>query len=112
ELAGVVERNRLHPGHRDVSVMALIALPKPRRVARGTKHVREFFTSVEISTCILDEMHYFALAQFRTCLWPCVGRWESGQEAGPTPRSEALLALATGSRRRNRRNPTSSGDAA
>jgi hypothetical protein len=26
-----------------------------------------------------------ALAQFRTCLWPCVGRWASGQEAGQPP---------------------------
>ena len=26
-----------------------------------------------------------ALALFRTCLWPCVGRWASGQEAGQPP---------------------------
>src|SRR5262245_56639695 len=26
-----------------------------------------------------------AIAQFRTCLWPCVGRWASGQEAGQPP---------------------------
>src|SRR5919201_4751157 len=28
------------------------------------------------------------IAQFRTCLWPCVGRWASGQEAGQPPKEE------------------------
>ena len=31
------------------------------------------------------------IAQFRTCLWPCVGRWASGQEAGQPPKEETLL---------------------
>src|SRR5215471_2776792 len=56
---------------------------------------------------------YLPLAQIRTCLWPCVGRWASGQEAGQPPGEEALfLATVTGSRRRNRRTPRSTGDAA
>src|ERR1700685_2624804 len=39
-------------------------------------------------------MDYFAFAQFRTCLWPCVGRWASGQEAGQPPKEERnILAL-------------------
>src|SRR5262249_8630020 len=29
---------------------------------------------------------YFAAALFRTCLWPCVDRWASGQETGQPPR--------------------------
>src|SRR3984885_10850907 len=33
-------------------------------------------------------MDYFGCAQFRTCLWPCVGRWASGQEAGQPPKEE------------------------
>ena len=55
-----------------------------------------------------------SLAQFRTCLWSCVSRWVSGQEAGQPPRKrdpaslsrdaplEGSLGLATvtGSRRR------------
>src|SRR5580704_14059037 len=36
-------------------------------------------------------MDYLHLAQFRTCLWPCVGRWVSGQEAGQPPKEETLL---------------------
>src|SRR5579863_9811421 len=36
-------------------------------------------------------MDYFPIAQFRTCLWPCVGRWASGQEAGQPPKEETLL---------------------
>src|SRR6202521_1904906 len=28
------------------------------------------------------------IALFRTCLWPCVGRWASGQEAGQPPKEE------------------------
>src|ERR1700728_4691668 len=36
-------------------------------------------------------MDYCGLAQFRTCLWPCVGRWASGQEAGQPPKEETLL---------------------
>src|SRR6266849_5694280 len=31
------------------------------------------------------ESTYFMVAQIRTCLWPCVGRWASGQEAGQPP---------------------------
>src|ERR1700674_876607 len=56
---------------------------------------------------------YVAIALFRTCLWPCVGRWASGQEAGQPPKEEILsfLAPATGSRRRNRQTPRSTGDA-
>src|SRR6202166_3594080 len=38
-------------------------------------------------------MDYFGRAQFRTCLWPCVGRWASGQEAGQPPKEETLLSL-------------------
>src|SRR5262249_16459148 len=48
------------------------------------------------------------LAQIRTCLWPCVGRWASGQEAGQPPEgSICFLTTVTGSRRRNRRTPPS-----
>src|ERR1700683_3859459 len=36
-------------------------------------------------------MDYLVIAQFRTCLWPCVGRWASGQEAGQPPKEETLL---------------------
>jgi hypothetical protein len=36
----------------------------------------------------LQQIHYFKSAQFRTCLWPCVGRWASGQEAGQPPKDE------------------------
>src|SRR3984893_16303725 len=45
---------------------------------------------------------YLVNAQFRTCLWPCVGRWASGQEAGQPPKESDLtfLAHAIGSRRR------------
>src|SRR5215469_8440558 len=32
-------------------------------------------------------------AQFRTCLWPCVGRWASGQEAGQPPKEENTTSL-------------------
>src|SRR6266852_437061 len=31
------------------------------------------------------EITYFESAKFRTCLWPCVNRWASGQEAGQPP---------------------------
>jgi hypothetical protein len=42
------------------------------------------------------ECAYLSLAQFRTCLWSCVGWWASGQEAGQPPESE--LALDTPNR--------------
>src|SRR5215813_12609787 len=35
----------------------------------------------------------FFNAQFRTCLWPCVGRWASGQEAGQPPKEENTTSL-------------------
>src|SRR5580704_1591999 len=38
-------------------------------------------------------MDYFWRAQFRTCLWPCVGRWASGQEAGQPPKEENTTSL-------------------
>src|ERR1700728_3346925 len=38
-------------------------------------------------------MDYCGLAQFRTCLWPCVGRWASGQEAGQPPKEEYATSL-------------------
>src|SRR5262249_19728564 len=34
----------------------------------------------------VSEIDYFVAAQFRTCLWPCVDRWASGQEAGQPPK--------------------------
>ena len=34
------------------------------------------------------------IALFRTCLWPCVDRWASGQEAGQPPEEEASTSLA------------------
>ena len=46
--------------------------------------------------------HYSRVAQFRACLWPCVDRWASGQEAGQPPKEviSLFLAHAIGSRRR------------
>src|SRR6202043_199037 len=41
----------------------------------------------------LARMDYFGFAQFRTCLWPCVGRWASGQEAGQPPKEETTTSL-------------------
>ena len=41
----------------------------------------------------LSGMDYFGRAQFRTCLWPCVGRWASGQEAGQPPKEETTTSL-------------------
>ena len=68
---------------------------------------------------------YMPLYPIRTCLWPRVSRWASGQEAGqppgvggrmegdgyplksrlPVPPKGTVLRTATGSRRRNRRTP-------
>src|SRR3954454_18592506 len=39
-----------------------------------------------------NHIAYFFHAQFRTCLWPCVDRWASGQEAGQPPK-EAPTSL-------------------
>src|SRR5260370_14842929 len=36
----------------------------------------------------MSESPKCVIAQFRTCLWPCVGRWASGQEAGQPPKEE------------------------
>lgn len=67
----------------------------------------------------------YAAHPIRTCLWPRVSRWASGQEAGqppgvggrmegdgyplksrlPVPPKGIVLRTATGSRRRNRRTP-------
>src|SRR5215467_5521241 len=53
------------------------------------------------------------LAQFRTCLWPCVGRWASGQEAGQPPKEETLLPCSRDRQpEANRRCQLSTGDAA
>ena len=41
--------------------------------------------------CTTRKKCYFSFAQFRTCLWPCVGRWASGQEAGQPPKGENSL---------------------
>src|SRR5580704_11469163 len=46
---------------------------------KGLRHRREWIIS--------------AVAQFRTCLWPCVGRWASGQEAGQPPKEDATTSL-------------------
>src|SRR5436305_13823293 len=35
-----------------------------------------------------EQFTYFRIAQFRTCLWPRVGWWASGQEAGQPPGEE------------------------
>jgi hypothetical protein len=75
-----------------------------------------------------DKRTYLSLAQFRTCLWPRVGWWASGQEAGQPPgfqdrcrtggSPKAAIRVATpnptttGSRRENRRTPLSTGDVA
>ena len=40
---------------------------------------------------IASRWPYSPLAQFRTCLWSCVGWWASGQEAGQPPGSISLL---------------------
>src|SRR5690348_8178230 len=41
-----------------------------------------------------NQFAYVFHAQFRTCLWPCVDRWASGQEAGQPPK-EAPTSLLT-----------------
>src|SRR3974390_3514192 len=56
---------------------------------------------------------YLVNAQFRTCLWPCVDRWASGQEAGQPPKGVSSLPCSCDRQpEANRCTPLSTGDAA
>src|ERR1700685_373576 len=60
--------------------------------ALGSPAARNFYVSLKQKGLHRRrEWIISALAQFRTCLWPCVGRWASGQEAGQPPKEETLL---------------------
>ena len=98
-------RNALKPSRRDQRKQFLSAL---KRLQEGLRDLRDVTVHEEClaatrlrrgdrSGCAKEiarlsnslAMHvrydYVPLAQFRTCLWPCVGRWASGQEAGQPP---------------------------
>ena len=47
--------------------------------------LKKFSPRVRFFLIVTAQILICALAQFRTCLWPCVGRWASGQEAGQPP---------------------------
>jgi hypothetical protein len=93
-LAGIVERWRVPTAG---SVAALAAgspivrtrseLPR-RRVYRSVTRVRGNVARRCAVKCLRLGAKSIILfvAQFRTCLWPCVDRWASGQEAGQPPK--------------------------
>src|SRR5471030_2297591 len=47
--------------------------------------------SATISLALWKKIANLILAQFRTCLWPCVDRRVSGQEAGQPPKEGTYL---------------------
>src|SRR5471030_271813 len=47
--------------------------------------------SATISLALWKKIANLILAQFRTCLWPCVDRRVSGQEAGQPPKEGIYL---------------------
>src|SRR5262249_29940979 len=49
---------------------------------------------MKIFFAISDRCASVTAAQFRTCLWPCVDRWASGQEAGQPPEEGSPTSLA------------------
>ena len=62
----------------------------PRRRPTGLRRTQpsaagNFLPPVSFFLAMPVHCDYVPLAQFRTCLWPCVGRWASGQEAGQPP---------------------------
>src|SRR5207248_2347700 len=60
--------------------------PPRRRVLN--KSLTVFARAAQKLLAYREHFSYFRIAQFRTCLWPRVGWWASGQEAGQPPREE------------------------
>src|SRR6516225_9962322 len=84
-----------------------------RAIDKHAKKLRRSGGAVRKLLAIRDEFAYFGSAQFRTCLWPCVDRWASGQEAGQPPKEVISLPCSCDRQpEANRCTPLSTGDAA
>jgi hypothetical protein len=63
-----------------------LQVASPRQAVMQQQHAAQIFSArTRKKLASQRSCAYLAVAQFRTCLWQCVGRWASGQEAGQPP---------------------------